>query len=89
VTSPNASVLVEEEERLCSGHAPQFGREAAFAEENATSFAVMERLALRKAFAFDPHFRRYGSGCRSRRDLTTAGSESSLPIARRRRLMLQ
>lgn len=27
---------------------------------DATSFAVMERLGLKTAFAFDPHFRQYG-----------------------------
>jgi uncharacterized protein len=27
---------------------------------DATSFAVMERLGLKVAFAFDPHFRQYG-----------------------------
>lgn len=27
---------------------------------DATSFAVMERLGVREAFAFDPHFRQYG-----------------------------
>ncbi len=31
-----------------------------FSYTDATSFAVMERLGLRKAFAFDPHFRQYG-----------------------------
>ena len=27
---------------------------------DATSFAVMERLGLKTAFAFDPHFRQHG-----------------------------
>jgi predicted nucleic acid-binding protein len=31
-----------------------------FSYTDATSFAVMERLDLRIAFAFDPHFRQYG-----------------------------
>jgi predicted nucleic acid-binding protein len=31
-----------------------------FSYADATSFAVMERLGLRTAFAFDPHFRQYG-----------------------------
>ena len=31
-----------------------------FSSTDATSFAVMERLGIRKAFAFDPHFRQYG-----------------------------
>jgi predicted nucleic acid-binding protein len=31
-----------------------------FSYTDATSFAVMERLALRAAFGFDPHFRQYG-----------------------------
>jgi predicted nucleic acid-binding protein len=31
-----------------------------FSYTDATSFAVMERLNLREAFAFDPHFRQYG-----------------------------
>jgi len=31
-----------------------------FSYMDATSFAVMERLGLRTAFAFDPHFRQYG-----------------------------
>ena len=31
-----------------------------FSYTDATSFAVMERLGIRKAFAFDPHFRQYG-----------------------------
>lgn len=31
-----------------------------FSYTDATSFAVMERLGLRAAFAFDPHFRQYG-----------------------------
>jgi predicted nucleic acid-binding protein len=31
-----------------------------FSYTDATSFAVMERLGLRKAFAFDPHFEQYG-----------------------------
>jgi predicted nucleic acid-binding protein len=31
-----------------------------FSYTDATSFAVMERLAIREAFAFDPHFRQYG-----------------------------
>ena len=32
----------------------------AFTYVDATSFAVMERLGLKTAFAFDPHFRQYG-----------------------------
>jgi predicted nucleic acid-binding protein len=31
-----------------------------FSYTDASSFAVMERLGLRKAFAFDPHFQQYG-----------------------------
>jgi predicted nucleic acid-binding protein len=31
-----------------------------FSYTDATSFAVMERLGLRTAFALDPHFRQYG-----------------------------
>ena len=31
-----------------------------FSYTDATSFAVMGRLGLRTAFAFDPHFRQYG-----------------------------
>lgn len=31
-----------------------------FSYTDATSFAVMERLGLKTAFAFDPHFRHYG-----------------------------
>ena len=32
----------------------------AFTCVDGTSFAVMERLGLKTAFAFDPHFRQYG-----------------------------
>lgn len=31
-----------------------------FSYTDATSFAVMERLGLKTAFAFDPHFQQYG-----------------------------
>ena len=31
-----------------------------FSYTDATSFAVMERLGIHEAFAFDPHFRQYG-----------------------------
>jgi len=31
-----------------------------FSYTDTTSFAVMERRAIRTAFAFDPHFRQYG-----------------------------
>lgn len=31
-----------------------------FSYTDATSFAVMERLGIKDAFAFDPHFRQYG-----------------------------
>lgn len=35
-------------------------RDKTFSYTDATSFAVMERLGIRIAFAFDPHFRQYG-----------------------------
>ena len=31
-----------------------------FSYTDATSFAVMDRLGIKTAFAFDPHFRQYG-----------------------------
>lgn len=31
-----------------------------FSYTDATSFAIMERLGIKEAFAFDPHFRQYG-----------------------------
>jgi len=31
-----------------------------FSYTDATSFAVMQRLGMRRAFAFDPHFEQYG-----------------------------
>lgn len=31
-----------------------------FSYTDATSFAAMERLGIKEAFAFDPHFRQYG-----------------------------
>ena len=31
-----------------------------FSYTDATSFAMMERLGIKTAFAFDPHFRQYG-----------------------------
>ena len=31
-----------------------------FSYTDATSFAVMERLGVKEAFAFDPHFQQYG-----------------------------
>ena len=31
-----------------------------FSSQDATTFAVMERLGLKTAFAFDPHFRQHG-----------------------------
>jgi predicted nucleic acid-binding protein len=31
-----------------------------FSYTDATSFAVMERLGLKEAFGFDPHFQQYG-----------------------------
>ncbi len=31
-----------------------------FSYTDATSFVVMERLGIKEAFAFDPHFRQYG-----------------------------
>jgi predicted nucleic acid-binding protein len=31
-----------------------------FSYTDATSFAVMERLGIKEALAFDPHFRQYG-----------------------------
>jgi len=31
-----------------------------FSYTDATSFAVMERLGVNEAFAFDPHFQQYG-----------------------------
>jgi len=37
----------------------QYG-DKTFSYTDATSFAVMDRLGLNTAFAFDPHFRQYG-----------------------------
>ena len=35
-------------------------RDKTFSYTDACSVAVMERLGLKTAFAFDPHFRQYG-----------------------------
>jgi predicted nucleic acid-binding protein len=35
-------------------------RDKTFTYTDAASFAVMERLGVKTAFAFDPHFRQYG-----------------------------
>lgn len=35
-------------------------RDKTFSYADAASFAVMERLGIRRAVAFDPHFRQYG-----------------------------
>jgi predicted nucleic acid-binding protein len=35
-------------------------RDKDFSLVDASSFALMERLGLRRAIAFDPHFRQYG-----------------------------
>jgi predicted nucleic acid-binding protein len=35
-------------------------QDRSFSYTDATSFAVMERLGIRRAFAFDKHFEQYG-----------------------------
>jgi predicted nucleic acid-binding protein len=35
-------------------------QDKSFSYTDATSFALMERLGLKNAFAFDSHFRQYG-----------------------------
>jgi uncharacterized protein len=55
---PVERVAVDDEAKaraIVAGHADK-----TYSYTDATSFAVMERLALREAFAFDPHFRQYG-----------------------------
>ena len=51
-------VTVDDEARALSIIAKYTDKSFSYAD--ATSFAVMERLGLRRAFAFDPHFRQYG-----------------------------
>lgn len=51
-------VSIEDEARAISIIAKYTDKSFSYAD--ATSFAVMERLAIRRAFAFDPHFRQYG-----------------------------
>jgi predicted nucleic acid-binding protein len=51
-------VTVDDEARAMSIISKYIDKSFSYAD--ATSFAVMERLGIRKAFAFDPHFRQYG-----------------------------
>ena len=52
-----------------------------FSYTDATSFAVMERLGLKAAFAVDPHFHQYGFRCSERHP--TDEAETSSPASRR------
>lgn len=51
--------VTEEDEARARGIVAQY-TDKTFSYTDATSFAVMERLGLHRAFAFDPHFQQYG-----------------------------
>jgi predicted nucleic acid-binding protein len=54
-----AERVTEEDEARARTIVGQYS-DKTFSYTDATSFAVMERLGLRRAFAFDPHFQQYG-----------------------------
>jgi predicted nucleic acid-binding protein len=51
--------ITEDDEARASAVIRQYA-DKTFSYTDATSFAVMDRLGLKTAFAFDPHFRQYG-----------------------------
>ena len=54
-----ARVTEDDESRATAIIARHVDKRYSFTD--ATSFAVMERLGLKNVFAFDPHFRQFGS----------------------------
>jgi predicted nucleic acid-binding protein len=58
--SPTVKIRVNEADELRAREIIRHFRDKAFTLTDATSFAVMERLGIDRAVAFDRHFRQYG-----------------------------
>jgi predicted nucleic acid-binding protein len=59
--SSQITVRVEEVDELRARSVIERYRDKSFSFTDATSFAVMERLGINRAFTFDHHFRQYRS----------------------------